>query len=736
MFKRKKRKKKKEEVYQSQRAVFKIPQFVKVEGLAKKPKFKPTPVVSPVFGHKVKDELVPENVVNKTGDVAERYDSFRDEKKISEEERIRQKGSKYWEFTNIHTDESREIYLGSSVYKGKKHVEEELEEEPEIIKPIGFGNDEEVEVASEFEKDLLKEEEKPIVHSTPETESPFLDEDIKPQQYKKFSDDESFEDKKALDEEKPEAPTNFVSKPIIEKEDEIKEPELTFDRLDEEDEVAPSEPLEEEKEKEKPKSKTITKKDVQYKFPSADVFSKKDLELDDKPEWLLNQIKVINMTLAQFGVEGHVAGTRKGPTVTRFEIELEPGVSVKKVSGLQDNLMMALASNSIRIEAPIPGKPYVGIEVPNEKPEIVWFGNVANDPDFLNDGKPLRVALGIDIDGEKIYTNIQKMPHCLIAGATNSGKSVCVNTILISLLLKNHPDDLRLILVDPKMVELAPYNDLPHLITPVITDAKIASSALKWAVDEMEKRYVRFSKNQSRDIKSFNEKVKSGIIDEEKMPYIVIVIDELADLMMVAAQDVEDSIQRITQKARAAGIHLLIATQRPTTDVVKGTIKANIPSRMAFRVSSFVDSTTILDQAGAESLLGKGDMLFKEVDQPHRLQGAFIPDEEIYAVTDFIRAHSNPRYVFEHEELKKQIKVMEESPDEMFPYVARFVVEQQEASINAITTHFSMGFNRAKKIVDTLEKYGVIGPSEGTKAREVLVTMDELEEILGGVNSL
>jgi S-DNA-T family DNA segregation ATPase FtsK/SpoIIIE len=323
------------------------------------------------------------------------------------------------------------------------------------------------------------------------------------------------------------------------------------------------------------------------------------------------------------------------------------------------------------------------------------------------------------------------MPHGLIAGATNSGKSVCVNTILISLLIKNSPEDLKLILIDPKMVELTPYNDLPHLVTPVITDVKMASQALNWAVDEMERRYQKFAQSRARDIKSFNANVKRGLIDDPKMPYIVIVIDELADLMMVAAHDVENAIQRITQKARAAGIHLLVATQRPTTDVVKGTIKSNIPVRIAFKVASFVDSTTILDGAGAETLLGKGDMLFKKSDRPHRLQGAYIPDNEIYQATDYIRERYPANYIFEHEALKQLAELKEMASDDLFEDVAYFVVDSQNASINSIQKEFEIGFNRAQKIVEMLEYYSIVSSSQGTKAREVLVTYDQLNEILG-----
>jgi S-DNA-T family DNA segregation ATPase FtsK/SpoIIIE len=397
--------------------------------------------------------------------------------------------------------------------------------------------------------------------------------------------------------------------------------------------------------------------------------------------------------------------------------------------------MMNLSSKSVRIEAPIPGKPYVGLEVPNVKPEIVAFGNVIDTKEFLDDFEhPLKVALGMDIDGENVYVDIQAMPHGLIAGATNSGKSVCVNTILVSLLMKNSPEDLKLILIDPKMVELVPYNDLPHLVTPVITDVKMAAQALSWAVNEMEKRYQTFANSRSRDIKSYNDQIKRGLIDDQKMPYIVVVIDELADLMMAAPHDVEDAIQRLTQKARAAGIHLLVATQGPTTEVVKGTIKSNIPVRIAFKVASFVDSVTILDYQGAETLLGKGDMLLKRSDRAHRLQGAYIPDSEIYAVTDYIRQQFKPDYIFDHDSLRQQAKTKELITDDLFEEVAYFVVQNQNASINTIQKQFEIGFNRAQRIVEMLEAYEIVAPAQGTKAREVLVNTHELEEILSQIN--
>ena len=651
--------------------------------------------------------------VVETGDVDARYDSFRDEKsrKMSPEEL-----AKYSEFTNILTDDSREHFLGSPVHKPEDEEVSRVEKETTLIKPIGIHvKVEPSDTKKNFYHDMPQEEEKPSIDFSQFKNDPIPEE---PQETTPSINDDM---------------SNFgvFAQPMIHAVDEVEDEPQTVSVFEDIDEEA----YEPQVERPKPEIRRAVKNDLSYQLPSVKLFSKKDLTLDDKPEWLIRQVEVINSTLAQFSVEGRVAGTKKGPTVTRYEIALEAGVNVKRVSSLSDNLMMNLAASSIRIEAPIPGKSYVGIEVPNEVPEIVKFGNVVDVEEFTNDfDRPLRVALGVDIDGTNIYTDIQKMPHGLIAGATNSGKSVCVNTILVSLLLKNKPEDLRLILIDPKMVELQPYNDIPHLITPVITDAKMAATALKWVVNEMEERYKRFAENRSRDIKSYNQNLQNGIIEGEKMPYIVIVIDELADLIMVAAQDVEDSIQRITQKARAAGIHLLVATQRPTTDVVKGTIKSNIPTRIAFRVASFVDSTTILDGAGAESLLGKGDMLFKETDQIIRLQGAWIPDNEIYAVTDFIRKNSEPDYIFLHEELQQRVRVMEEISDELFKPVARFVIDEQRCSINSIQKEFSIGFNRAQQIVETLERHQIVSEAQGTTPRQVLIaTLGELEEILAQI---
>ncbi|VEU80364.1 DNA translocase FtsK [Haploplasma axanthum] len=654
---------------------FKIHQFVKLVGIRKgKKEDDLSRFVSPIFGNKVPDKVVIPKSPEGLGDSGKRLDAFRDKPKNSRDE--------YREF-NIITNKSREEYLGGVI------IEDEEEKTVEVIEPRKI-----IPIISNHE-----EKEEPVfkINEKPKNINldPVLNENSEPK----------------IDLHKREQPMvvrgNFEDE-FVEEVKEIEKPKIV----------------------EKPKVQKVGN-NKKYVKPPVTMFKKMTRDQESKPAWLLEQIEIINATLTDFGIEATVIGSTKGPTVTRYEISLQPGVNVNRISNISDNLMMNLKAKSLRIEAPIPGKPYVGLEVPNVNPEIVAFGNVVDDKEFLEaHDKPLQVALGVDIDGKNVYVDITKMPHGLIAGATNSGKSVCINTVLASLLIKNSPDELKLILIDPKMVELNAYNDLPHLITPVITDAKMAAQALKWAVDEMEKRYRIFANNRSRDIKSYNDNVKRGIVDEPGMPYIVVVIDELADLMMAAASDVEDAIQRITQKARAAGIHLIVATQRPTTDVVKGTIKSNIPARIAFKVASYVDSTTILDGAGAEGLLGKGDMLLKEVDRPHRLQGAYIPDDEIYKLTDYIRDMREADYILKHDDLKHRVEFKQVEKDDLFEPVAYYVVETRTASINRIMQEFSISFNRAQTIMKLLENYQIVSENLGTKAREVLVNLEELEEII------
>ncbi|SEI06539.1 DNA translocase FtsK [Halobacillus karajensis] len=447
--------------------------------------------------------------------------------------------------------------------------------------------------------------------------------------------------------------------------------------------------------------------------------------------WTTEQMELLETTLRHFHVRAKVVNAMKGPTVTRFEVQPEPGVKVSKITNLTDDIKLSMAAKDIRIEAPIPGKQAIGIEVPNHQSTMVGLQEIFESEAFMDDPSPLSVGLGLDIGGESIVTNLKKMPHGLIAGATGSGKSVCINTILVSLLYKAHHEDVKFLLIDPKMVELAPYNELPHLVSPVITDVKAATTALKWAVKEMEERYEKFVEEGVRDVERYNEKMMKQNRRSEKLPYLVIVIDELADLMMVSPQDVEDAICRIAQKARACGIHLLLATQRPSVDVITGLIKANIPTRIAFSVSSQVDSRTIIDSGGAEKLLGKGDMLFVEngSGQPVRIQGAFVSDNEIERVTNYVKKIAPPQYLFHQEELMKQVSTEEET-DELFDEAVDFVIDQNGASASLIQRRFKVGYNRAARLIDQMEAYGIISEQKGSKPRDILLTKQQIDEMM------
>lgn len=467
-----------------------------------------------------------------------------------------------------------------------------------------------------------------------------------------------------------------------------------------------------------------------YQFPQLQLLNIPPIKSIESNHRLEEKKQLLELTLANFNVQAKVIGMTKGPSVTRFEIQPDPGVKVSKVTGLTDDIKLSLAANDIRMEAPIPGKNAIGIEVPNDVSEPVVIREVLRSPEFQKNPSPLTVAMGLDIAGQSIVTDLQKMPHGLIAGATGSGKSVCINSILISLMFKASPDQVKLMLIDPKMVELTPYNDIPHLVTPVITDAKQATFALKWAVEEMERRYELFVQTGVRDIKKYNQIHKSEDQSEVAMPYIVIIIDELADLMMVAAHDVEEAICRIAQKARACGIHLLVATQRPSVDVITGLIKANIPTRIAFSVSSQADSRTIIDSAGAERLLGKGDMLLYEngSSKPLRVQGNFVSDEEIDRVIGMVKSQGKPNYLFDKEQLVRNIEAYSEQEDELFEEACYFVVEQGGASSSSLQRKFRIGFNRAARLVDMMESKGIISEAMGSKPRNILMNEEDLEE--------
>ena len=458
---------------------------------------------------------------------------------------------------------------------------------------------------------------------------------------------------------------------------------------------------------------------------------------------LNNTARKLQQTLATFGVKVTVTDVSRGPAVTRYELQPEQGVKVSKIVSLTDDIKLNLAAADIRIEAPIPGKAAVGIEVPNKENSGVLLGDLIASRAFKENTSKISFAAGKDIAGQTVIADIAKMPHLLIAGATGSGKSVCINTIIMSILYHASPEEVRLIMIDPKVVELNVYNGIPHLLIPVVTDPKKAAGALNWAVQEMMKRYDLFAKYGVRDMKGFNEKVSSvEDIDDpdkpDKLPQIVIIVDELADLMMVASGEVEDAIVRLAQLARAAGIHLVIATQRPSVNVITGLIKANVPSRIAFSVTSGVDSRTILDMVGAEKLLGKGDMLFypQGYQKPSRVQGAFVSDEEVAAVVDFLK-NNNGESAYS-EEVVTQISNpgFEESQafsgdrDQYFADAGRFIIEKERASIGMLQRVFKIGFNRAARIMDQLGEAGLVGPEEGTKPRKVLMTIEEFEEYL------
>lgn len=469
--------------------------------------------------------------------------------------------------------------------------------------------------------------------------------------------------------------------------------------------------------------------DGYYAFPTDSLLNPPVTVVNDT-KWLLEQEEILNETLQNFNVGASVVNVTQGPSVTRFEVQPEPGVKVNKITNLSDDIKLSLAARDIRIEAPIPGKHTIGIEVPNQKSRPVFINEIIQSSIFKESTSPLTAVLGLDIAGKPIVTDLKKMPHGLIAGATGSGKSVCINTILVSLLFKASPEDLKLLLIDPKMVELAPYNRIPHLVSPVITDVKAATAALKWAVEEMERRYELFAHTGVRDINRFNELAIKHKQYSDKLPFLVIVIDELADLMMMSPADVEEAICRIAQKARACGIHLIVATQRPSVDVITGLIKANIPTRIAFSVSSQVDSRTIIDISGAEKLLGRGDMLFLEngSSKPVRLQGTFVSDEEIDLVVGHVREQREPEYLFEQEELLKKAQVTE-NEDELFYEACEFIIDQGGASTSSLQRRFKIGYNRAARLMDMLETHGYITSANGSKAREVLITLADLESI-------
>lgn len=640
------------------------------------PKFKPEPFVSSVFGTNVKDEITYRGA--QFGNRGRQYDAFRDkDKRINKDD--------YLEYLSpLLVDDNRspryeENQKPRNVYPDIASPEQERRTEKEYHENLVFDEDSNVFVA---DKNIVRE-------------------------FKEIERQTQYEDLEIeFEEDRKIAPLEEHRAPIY------REAEVIQKRK----------PVEQVRATSKPK----------YLAPPISLLSRSKGTSKSDMASVHYQRERIDDTLKEFGISGRVVRFTKGPAVTQFEVQLDPGVRVLKVKNISDDLMANLKAKSIRIQAPIPGKSTVGIEVPNLETDLVLFGDLLCNEEFLNDGNPMNVVLGLSLSGEPVYLNIAKMPHALIGGTTGSGKSVCINSIINSILYKAHPDDVKLVLIDPKIIEFAYYEGIPHLATPVITEPKIAAASLRWAVEEMENRYQLFRAHRVREYEEY-AKVAATKANVKPIPYLVIIIDELADLMLVAGSDVEDYIQRLTQKGRASGIHLIIATQRPSVDVIKGTIKTNIPTRLAFLVKTQVDSTIILDHSGAEKLLGNGDMLYNDSVNEQRLQGAFITQDEIIKITDYISRNGYEDYMFTKEDLEEKLNVetqMDGASDEYFHAVARFVVENQSASINRIQKTFGIGFNRAQAIVQALEDLNIVSENLGSRARTVEVNMEQLEEIL------
>lgn len=697
---------------------FFIPKITKLEDKeSMKQKF-----VSPIFGKAVKDEVSVPTDRSFFGDIDKKYDAFRTTKKLTKEEAKKRYGSSYYEFLIVNNEDRAKIHRQDlSVDELMKHPvkAEETPEHPEVVakavevplaeffakaqvfeaQPASTRSDadkvlEDIEVQTESEElDQNRfgpvEEEEDILFQ-PEHRQPQQEEQIKPV----FADDFDYREYVPKAEQKTFAPS--------------------------------LEPL---------RSQIIDGfKD--YQLPSISMLKKSREKSDVEPDWVKENIGVINQTLLSFDIDGEVTNYTKGPTVTRYEVSLGAGVQTKRITAISDNIMMNLSAMSLRIEAPIPGKNTVGIEVPNQVRESVFFGDVADHPQFLMADDPLLLAVGLDIDANPVFTSVEAMPHGLVAGSTQSGKSVCIASIIASLLFRNRPDEVKLMLIDPKKVDLQQFSDIPHLVTPIIDEVKIAIEALKWTVTEMERRYEVLKRFKTINVKDYYRR-RGDDPTFEPMPRLVVIVEEASDLLISGGNEVEDHILKLTQKSRAVGIHLLLATQRPSADILKGSIKANIPTRFAFKVPSSTDSSVVLDQTGAEKLLGKGDMLLSESGTLRRLQGAYLSPEEIEEITDFIKKQAYPQYLFTHDTLQEQAKAEPEMAlDELFPEVARYVVSEDRCSLNKITQEFGIGFNRATQIVSSLEMHGIVSMNAGTKPREVLIGYERLEEILNHLNHI
>ncbi len=674
--------------------------------------------VSPIFGTAAKDEVTIPQDRQGWGDIDKKYDAFRSKRKLTKEEAKRRYGHQYYEFMRVDSSAMKKVHTEEGLTSDDLLRAQQLEN-PQTAEDIINDHTTSVSVDEFFKsaEETLQQNEEEIIES--EVLKDIIVED----------DDDSMKYDR-IEEEREDDEIIFQS--TQEEEQEIED--IAFADDFEYEEYKPPVVPKENRHVEQPIEKVDFK---HYQLPPISLFKKTKAKADEEPTWIKDNIDIINQTLLSFGIEGEVTNYTKGPTVTRYEIALGSGVQTKKITSISDNIQMSLAALSIRIEAPIPGKTTVGIEVPNKVRESVFFGDVVDNDYFLNSEDPLLIAIGLDIDANPVYTSIESMPHGLVAGSTQSGKSVCIASIIASLITKNKPDGLKMMMIDPKKVDLQQFADIPHLITPIIDDPKIAVESLKYMVNEMESRYDTLKEFKAINVKDYYRR-RQNTPNFKAMPRIVIIIEEASDLLITGGSEVEEAILKLTQKSRAVGIHILLATQRPSADIIKGAIKANIPTRFAFRVPSSTDSSVVLDMTGAEKLLGKGDMLLSENGMARRLQGAYLSPEEIEAVTEFIINQAQPEYMFSHESLIVRAQTGEDldTIDELFKEVANYVVEEGKCSLNKITQVFGIGFNRATQIVGTLEKFGIVSENVGTKPRTVLVEFDQLANIFESIETL
>lgn len=673
-------------------------------------KYTRTPFVSSVSGTKTKD-VIPILGIKRS---VSSYDTLRapNDRDVVDQENVKRYGTKYPEFLPREKRQSNEVNEVIATMPS-------IEQKHQAVYRSAAGS-------SSVEETI----EAPIVYELPKTDATEIfykkrdseNYDSSPNDILDYDNEKLVYDMPVESEEENDVVHNSAMDDI----------ELSF----EEDDKTEIEDLPEYGFKREPKPVKTHKvfKKLKYSKPPLDLVKFKQFTQEKDLSDARKRREIIERTLEEFKIPGHVSDVTKGPRFTLFEIKLDPGVRVERVKSLELNLQANLETNSIRILAPIPGKSTVGIEVSNEVPELVLFGDLLKNPEFLKDKNPLNVILGLDVTGRPVYLNIEKMPHGLIAGTTGSGKSVCIYSIITSILYKADPNEVKLLLVDPKL-SLVVFDEVPHLIAPVITDVKYVSNILKWIVDEMENRFSLFKNYRSTEITEYNKYAEENRM--EKLPKIVIVIDEFGDLLITDGGTIEHYIQRITQKARAAGIHLIVSTQRPSADIIKGTIKANLQTRIAFKVATGVDSRVVLDKEGAESLLGNGDMLYNNGVKETRVQGAFLTIQEIQAVCNFAREKSSPDYLLTEEELKQEYEQESNDDmgvnDELFGKIAKYVVANNMASINAVQKSFNIGFNRAQNIMNSLENLHIVSENQGSKPRKVLIKIDELEYILENI---